>query len=1543
MDASKTSAPSKGNTTDTNPTPSSLAPANNATKKTPNSSSSPANPGSPARQRSGGPNDRRRSSSKGAGTKNQNQNQQGDDASPSTPAGGEKKPPQQQQQGQQHGRRQSRGGGSSGGNRRGSGGAQQQKKEGAPTSGGASVPSETLSNLKSLISDLRETAPPTGSSASAGGSPSSGSAPASPGRSRQGGHRKNTSSHAGSGAGNIPPSISAPPPAPSSGHSTLNPAAGGFLPHLQPQQLGGGGVGGMGSLGPIHDMIDEGLVTPTASRFDLMTGVPLPHSPPLGGAFPEEGAGFGGVGGMNARGFTFPQPQQAQQLLQQQQQQLLQQHQQQQFQLAQLAGLSAAGANPAFGVGAAGGTAFGGASGGGDASELIAEQLAIQQQLAALKVQQESLMARFGDMQANLVQQAQHGGAGTGAPSPQQQQQHRRNQSAQLQQQQQQASGAMGSFGTNAAFQHAIQGVQQQQQQVGTSGSPQQQKQAAHGRRPSAQENGPAGGGGRNGGFGSGFSFPPKPQGHQSTPSRSGGGFMDEAEVSGGWGVSDSPQQQGQGQGRGFERGQGHHRRQSGSVSSLGGWSMNMNQPANSAPLAEAQAHLAQLSLYRASSGHARVPSFGMSSIGPNGQGGPGQLAMAGYGGGLPMAGGGGGGPGGMGAGRKTLFAPYLPQASIPPLLQAGKLVIGTLRVNKRNRSDAYVATDVLDSDIYICGSKDRNRALEGDIVAVELLDVDEVWGTKKDKEEKKRKKEEQASYDPRAARDIRKQDKKKDDVEVEGQGLLLFEEEEVNDEQKPQFAGHVVAVLERAPGQLFSGTLGVLRPSSAATQQKQDAERREREGVDLRGGGGGGGGQNGSGQPAPKIIWFRPTDKRVPLIAIPTEQAPADFVDHSDKYQSRLFVACIKRWPITSLHPFGQLVEELGPIGDIEVETNALLKDCNFSNEDFSESVNKCLPPTPWAIPGRETQPDVRRDLRDQRVFTIDPETAKDLDDALHIVRNDDGTFEVGVHIADVSHFVKPNTPLDREARKRATTVYLVQRAVPMLPPTLSEELCSLNAGSDKLTFSVIFTMTPEGKIVKTWFGKTVINSQVKLAYSDAQEVIEGRPLPEHKITDDAALREGVENDVKALAGIARHLRARRFDNGALRIDNVKVSFRLDEVGMPVDSHEFQRKEANELIEEFMLLANISVAGKIASGLPDQSLLRRHESPIDRRLEAFVARMGRLGIQLDSTSSGALMKSIANITDPSERLTLQHLSTRSMQRAKYFCTGMLDISKYRHYALNVPLYTHFTSPIRRYADIMVHRQLEAVLAAQATSPATEARFPLDAEAVSKVAQTCNIKKEAARLAQEQSQHLFLCHLIADLTKRYGPVIRYGTVIGVLDQAFDVLVSEFGVEKRVHVDQMPTESTVHNEHDNSLQIFWQKGVDVLSYLAQNNSDEHLQRLKASAQHHARMMEAESGQAAGESALFDDDEDEDEAIGGEGDEGAKFKERGPIETEQHRKSADRTPLQFEGLSTENGHCSQTIKELHQVPVCIAADLSKSPPIIKVFAVSPFGQE
>ncbi|KAI0723289.1 RNB-domain-containing protein [Earliella scabrosa] len=947
------------------------------------------------------------------------------------------------------------------------------------------------------------------------------------------------------------------------------------------------------------------------------------------------------------------------------------------------------------------------------------------------------------------------------------------------------------------------------------------------------------------------------------------------------------------------------------------------------ADLAQAQAQLQSLQQFRAAAGghHQKLPSFSFPNMLPN------MMAANMMGLGL----------GGMNLlqqqqqqfqsqlqqqsnqpQRKSLFAPYLPQASLPPLLAAGKLVVGILRVNKRNRSDAYVATEVLDADIYICGSKDRNRALEGDIVAVELLDVDEVWGTKKEKEEKKRKKEENSAYDLKGAAG-RKNDKKKDDVEVEGQGLMLFEDEEVTDDVKPQFAGHVVAVVERMPGQLFSGTLGLLRPSSAATKEKQEAERREREGDK--------GDEPRRPIERPKIVWFKPTDKRVPLIAIPTEQAPPDFVQNSEAYANKLFVACIKRHPISSLHPFGTLVEELGPIGDIEVETSALLKDCNFPTEEFSDNVIKCLPPTPWTIPERELE--VRKDLRSERVFTIDPEDAKDLDDAVSIKANEDGTYDIGVHIADVSYFVKPNTALDRDARKRATSVYLVQRAVPMLPPTLSEQVCSLLPGQDRLAFSVIFTMTKDAKVVKKWFGRTIIKSAAKLSYTHAQDVIEGKTLgdvpviPEH----DAA---GISHDIKVLDEIARQLRARRFQNGCVKSHSLRLAFKLDENGMPIDCGQYQRTEAHNLIEEFMLLTNIAVAQQVAVHFSEQAMLRRHDSPIERRLNAFVDRAARLGYKVDTSSVASLMKSLEAVEDPTARTILELLLQKASPRAKYFCAGMLDIAKYGHYALNVPLYSHFTSPIRRYADILVHRQLDAIL-----QGGGEPKFNMDRDAVAKVAQQCNIKRDSAKLAQEQSAHLYLCVLISDLTQRYGPVIRQAKVIGVLDAAFDVLIPEFGIEKRVHVDQMPIDNHVYDEHTHSLQIYWSTR-DVITWLAENSDDEHLKKVKQNAEQHALKMEVASRSVHDEKALFDeDDNEEDEIVLGRAN---KEDTEDVSNSKQRTLSKQKLPPTFEGLKTlPSGHRIQEIRELQSVPVIVTADLTKSPPVIKVYSVNPYAQE
>jgi|SRR5712671_746237 len=218
------------------------------------------------------------------------------------------------------------------------------------------------------------------------------------------------------------------------------------------------------------------------------------------------------------------------------------------------------------------------------------------------------------------------------------------------------------------------------------------------------------------------------------------------------------------------------------------------------------------------------------------------------------------------------------------------------------------------------------------------------------------------------------------------------------------------------------------------------------------------------------------------------------------------------------------------------------------------------------YSIPEHEYE--VRTDLRKERIFTIDPEGAKDLDDALSIKLNDDGTYDVGVHIADVSYHVKPNTALDRDARKRATSVYLVQRAVPMLPPALSEELCSLAPGEERLAFSVVLTLTKEAKVIKKWFGKTVIKSATNLSYEKVQGVLDGEPLgglpvvPEHDVSS-------VENDIKQLYELAKVLRTRRFQNGVLHLESPRLSFKLNNHGLPFDCSQFANSEANAIVEE--------------------------------------------------------------------------------------------------------------------------------------------------------------------------------------------------------------------------------------------------------------------------------------------------------------------------------------------------------------------------------------
>ncbi|KAI9849068.1 MAG: hypothetical protein M1838_000298 [Thelocarpon superellum] len=944
---------------------------------------------------------------------------------------------------------------------------------------------------------------------------------------------------------------------------------------------------------------------------------------------------------------------------------------------------------------------------------------------------------------------------------------------------------------------------------------------------------------------------------------------------------------------------------------------------------------------------------------------------------------------------RKTLFTPYLPQANLPALLSDGQLVAGILRVNKKNRSDAYVTTQdgLLDADIFICGSKDRNRALEGDLVAVELLDVDEVWGQKREKEEKKKRKDltdtrsaggagghdrsgnasangedsRSASNDGglrrRGSLRQRPTQKKNDDVEVEGQSLLLVEEEEVTDDQKPLYAGHVVAVIERVAGQMFSGTLGLLRPSSQATKEKQEAERQAREGSSGRH-------QPDRPQDKPKIVWFKPTDKRVPLIAIPTEQAPRDFVEKHQDYANRIFVACIKRWPITSLHPFGTLVEQLGEMGNLKVETDALLRDNNFGADEFSDAVLRSVGFDEWSVAKEDAAAlSKRRDFRQEKTFTIDPNGAEELDDAIHVKTGADGLVELGIHIADVANFIKANSLVDREAKKRGTGVYLMNRTVSMLPPKISSEICSLSPGQERFTVSIVFKVDPRtGRISEdeTWIGKAIIKSAGKLSYRDVDAVING----DHEV----ALQGATVTDIQTLHAIAQKFRQARCGAESETIPPFRLLYQLDDENVPVEHNIFDSTPAHELLEELNYKANAYVATRIAAGLPEKALLRRQASPNPRRLHTFADRMTRIGYEIDTASSGTLQRSLVEVEDNEIRKGMETLLVKTMQRARYVVAGKTAKPLHPHYALNLPLYTHFTNPSRRYADLIVHRQLEAVLSDGAIE------FAEDAEVLAKTAEQCNTKKDSAMNAQEQSVHIESCRIMDKKRQELGDdLISEGIVICVYESAFDVLIPEFGFEKRVHCDQLPLKKAEFDKNNRVLELYWEKGVASSAYIPEDERSSGTMRAGSLRAGHAareaadqaakerdeaqrRQMETGTISTDDVDALFDDDDDLGEIT--EMTSGVSLnptattdrptqsmppspsKDAPATGQPPHRAQSDPKGLRGSGpeanlsnkdkylkmfkLRERDGDYIQDVTEMTRVPVILKTDLTKSPP-------------
>lgn len=395
--------------------------------------------------------------------------------------------------------------------------------------------------------------------------------------------------------------------------------------------------------------------------------------------------------------------------------------------------------------------------------------------------------------------------------------------------------------------------------------------------------------------------------------------------------------------------------------------------------------------------------------------------------------------------------------------------------------------------------------------------------------------------------------------------------------------------------------------------------------------------------------------------------------------------IARITDWPEDAKNPIGEITHVLGMQGENNAEMNAILADYGFPLE-FPSQVEKEAEEIPEAITLEEIAK--RRDFRDILTFTIDPADAKDFDDAISFKNLDNGNIEVGVHIADVSHYVRPNSALDKEAFERGTSVYLVDRVIPMLPERLSNGLCSLRPNEDKLCFSAVFELDKEANVLNEWFGKTIIHSDTRFSYEQAQEILENK-TGQHS------------EELLKLNELAYKLRDRKFKHGAISFESTEVKFRLDEHGKPLGVYVKERKDAHKLIEDYMLLANKKVAEFIAKkGKGKQKLTfvyRSHDTPKEDALLSFSQFALKFGYKIDISSGRETARSLNflmnDVEGKKEQNVLTQLAIRSMAKAIY------TTKKHSHYGLAFDYYTHFTSPIRRYPDVMVHRLLEFYLA----------------------------------------------------------------------------------------------------------------------------------------------------------------------------------------------------------------------------------------------------
>ncbi|KAF2094567.1 ribonuclease R [Rhizodiscina lignyota] len=676
-------------------------------------------------------------------------------------------------------------------------------------------------------------------------------------------------------------------------------------------------------------------------------------------------------------------------------------------------------------------------------------------------------------------------------------------------------------------------------------------------------------------------------------------------------------------------------------------------------------------------------------------------------------------------SGKPQLFYPeYYSLSKMLTGVKAGTMHQGIFNVSTYNYLEGSVHVPAFDRSLLILGRENSNRAVSGDIVVVEVLPKDQ-WKAPSSKV-------------------IEEEDVNKDDNPDEEESESVITERERKALQEEVRRVHGKSVEGRA--QPTARIVGVIKRNWRQYVGHVDRDSVRSTGKQSR---------------SQQTVFLIPMDKKIPKIRVRTRQA-------GELLGKRVLVT-IDSWDRESRYPVGHFVRSLGELESKGAETEALLLEWDVQYRPFPKTVLDCLPTEghDWKVPASADDPGWvnRRDLRDLLVCSIDPPGCVDIDDALHARKLPNGNFQVGVHIADVSHFVKPNNAMDKEASMRGTTVYLVDKRIDMLPMLLGTDLCSLKPYVERYAFSVIWEITPDADIVSSDFTKSVIRSREAFSYEQAQIRI-----------DDKSQTDDLTAGMRTLLMLSKKLRQKRMDAGALNLASPEVKVQTEsETSDPMDVQTKQLLDTNSLVEEFMLLANISTA-----------LLRRHAAPPKTNFEELANQLKvKKGLELRVDSSKALADSLDTCVEPAEpffNTLIRILATRCMMSAEYFCAGTQSYPEFRHYGLASEIYTHFTSPIRRYADLEAHRQLASAIDYEPLDASLQSKAKLEA-----VCKNINVRHRNAQMAGRASVEYYVGQALK------GRVVdEEGFVMKVFSNGFVVFVPRFGIESLIRLRDLGT-------------------------------------------------------------------------------------------------------------------------------------------------------